>query len=83
VVVRAPAGACCRRQAQQRQPSILTQQHLRAAARTATVGTTGTPSSREQLRRSMSRPRARARSVMFSATSIGRPRRFRPSTRRS
>ena len=44
------------------------------SALTATVGTTGTPSSAASRATSSSKPRRAARSLMLSATTIGRPR---------
>ena len=49
---------------------------------TATVSTTGTPSSRSSLSRSRRKPRSRARSLMLSATIIGTPRSRNSSTSR-
>ena len=50
--------------------------------RMATVSTTGRPMARASAALSSRKPRARARSDMFSATTMGRPRRFSSSTRR-
>ncbi len=50
---------------------------------TATVSTTGTPSSCSSFFTSMRMPRLRATSARFSATSIGRPRRRASMTMRS
>ena len=50
--------------------------------RTPTVGSTGTPSSAASRSASTRIPRRPAMSVMFSASSIGRPRRLASSTRR-
>ena len=50
--------------------------------RTPTVGSTGTPSSAASRSASTRMPRRLAMSVMFSASSIGRPRRLASSTRR-
>ena len=49
---------------------------------TATVSTTGQPSSRDSPATSMARPCARATSAIFSATISGLPRRLSSSTRR-
>ena len=50
--------------------------------RTATVSTTGTPSSADSLATSICKPRERATSAMFSDTIIGRPSAFSSSTSR-
>ncbi len=50
--------------------------------RTATVSTTGMPSRRCNSGTSMMTPRRRAASIMFKASTTGRPRRFTSSTKR-
>ena len=70
---RGQLGSGARAAALKSQRSMASSSARSPPGRTATVSTTGTPRSRASAARSSWKPRCAARSLMFSATIIGRP----------